>query len=128
MASARSEEARSRLAYRVHDQGAIQKEISCFAASLRDQETAMARCTMQCSVVIRSGWIVVRTYRIARTKALPSKADLRIRTNRRVTSTRPPKVPDYLPWRCRSGSRTELVALQHAAVEGRQGEDRHEGP
>ena len=71
MASPRSEEARSRLTHRVHDQRAIQKEISCFATSLRDQETAVARCTMQRSVVIGGGRVVVSTYRIAGTKALP---------------------------------------------------------
>src|ERR1700730_9990393 len=72
----RSEEARSRLAHRVNDQRAIQKEIPCFAASLRDQQTAVARCTMQRSVVIGSGRIVVSTYRIARTKALPFQSGL----------------------------------------------------
>jgi uncharacterized membrane protein len=76
VASPRSEEARSRLTHCVHDQGAIQKEISCFAASLRDQQTAVARCTMQRSVVIGSGRIVVSAYRIARTKALPFQSGL----------------------------------------------------
>jgi hypothetical protein len=76
VASPRLEEARSRLAHSIHDQGAIQKEIPCFAASLRDQQTAVARCTMQRSVVIGSGRIVVSTYRIAGTKALPFQSGL----------------------------------------------------
>lgn len=61
------EEARSCLAHRIYDQRAIQKEIPCFAARLRDQETTVARCPMQRSVIIGVGGVVVSTYGIAGT-------------------------------------------------------------
>src|ERR1700694_3343176 len=45
------EKARSCLTHRVYDQRAIQKEIPCFAARLRDQKTAVACCPVQRSVI-----------------------------------------------------------------------------
>jgi len=69
-------EARSCLSHRVYDQRAIQKKIPCFAAGLRYQETAVARRSMQRSVIIGSGGIVVSTYGIAGTKTLPFQSGL----------------------------------------------------
>lgn len=70
------EEARSCLTHRVYDQRAIQKKISCFAAGLRNQETAVARCPMQRSVIISGGRVVVSAYGISGTKALPFQSGL----------------------------------------------------
>jgi len=70
------EKARSCLAHRVYDQRAIQKKISCFAARLRDQETAVACSPMQRSVIIGGGRVVVSAYGIAGTQALPFQSGL----------------------------------------------------
>jgi hypothetical protein len=70
------EEACSGLAHRVYDQCAIQKEISCFAAGLRNQETAVARCAMQRSVIIGGGRVVVSAYGVAGAKPLPFQGGL----------------------------------------------------
>jgi hypothetical protein len=49
----------------IDEQSAIQEQIFCFAACLRDQETAMTRGAVKGSVVVRRGGVVVCTDWIA---------------------------------------------------------------
>ena len=107
------EEARSCLTDRIYDQRAIQKEIPCFAAGLRNQETAVARRPMQRSVIIGGGRVVVSAYGIAGTKALPFQSGFE-------NSDKPPCDLDETAQRpliaC-SGGVDQNPALRSAALE-----------
>ncbi len=55
----------------IHEEGAIEKKVSRFAARLGDNETSVASSTVEGPIVGRCGWIMIRTDGIARAQPLP---------------------------------------------------------
>jgi len=52
-------EPRARRPHRIDHQSAIQKHVPCLAARLRDQQAAVARCSVQSSIICRGDRVVV---------------------------------------------------------------------
>ncbi len=88
--------ARSRRSHCIYHQRAVQKNISRLATCLRDEQAAVASGAVQRAIVaaVMGSWSA-HTGSPAQ-RRVRSRADFRTRTNRRVTSTRPPSVP-WLP-------------------------------